>query len=475
MQVDEQHVTKTMSLRVGKPTTRRSRKKEQRLSVHRSVDTAFAAQIRLIDKEVFMDKIKETVRHDATRVRQYIVSFLKWTLIALITGGLGGVIGAGFRWAITYVTEVRVSHPWLHYLLPVGGLMIAFLYRVTKLSGHADTNLIINSVRTEGKVPILLAPVIFLATVITHLFGGSAGREGAALQLGGCIGSFIGRVVRLDEKDMHIAVMCGMSGLFSALFGTPLTATVFAMEVISVGIIYYSAFLPCIVAALTAYGVTMLFKLAPTAYHIGDFPVLTPLNILLTAVIGLAAALVSIVFCFALEQTHKLAAKYLPNEYLRTLAGGAAVVLLTLILGFRYNGIGGEVIAAALTEGKALPYDFVLKMLFTVLTIGFGYKGGEIIPTFFIGATMGATLAPLIGLPAAFGAAIGLIALFCAVVNCPIASIILSIELFGSEGLIFFAVALCISYMLSGYYSLYSGQKIMYSKRRARFINRNAK
>ncbi|MBQ3284587.1 MAG: chloride channel protein [Ruminococcus sp.] len=422
-----------------------------------------------------MDKLKETAKHNASRVKQYIISFFKWTLIALITGAVGGGIGAGFRYAITWVTDIRMQNPWLCFLLPAGGVIIAFLYRVTKLSGHADTNLIINSVRSEDKVPILLAPVIFLSTVITHLFGGSAGREGAALQLGGCIGSFIGRVVRLNEKDMPIALMCGMSGLFSALFGTPLTATVFAMEVISVGVIYYSAFLPCLVAALTAFGVTFLCGLSPAAYALTVVPELNILNILTVAVIGVAAAVMSIVFCVSLEQTHKFAAKFFHNEYLRTAVGGTAIALLTLLIGTRYNGIGGEVIAAAVTEGEALPYDFILKMLFTVVTIGFGYKGGEIIPTFFIGATLGATLSPLLGLPASFGAAIGLVALFCAVVNCPIASIILSIELFGSRGLIFFAVSLCVSYMLSGYYSLYSGQKIMYSKRRARFINKQAK
>ena len=422
-----------------------------------------------------MDKFKETVRHDASRVKQYILSFLKWTVIAIVTGALGGAIGAAFRYAISFVTEFRGDNPWLCYLLPLGGLMIAFLYRVTKLSGHADTNLIISSVRDEDKVPILLAPVIFLSTVITHLFGGSAGREGAALQLGGCIGSFIGRIARLNEKDMPIALMCGMSGLFSALFGTPLTATVFAMEVISVGVIYYSAFLPCIVAALTAFGITKLFGLAPTVYTIEMIPELNILNILTVGVLGIAAAVLSIIFCFSLEQTHKLAVKFFHNEYLRTAVGGTAIALLTLLIGTRYNGIGGEVIAEAVTQGKALPYDFFLKMVFTVITIGFGYKGGEIIPTFFIGAVMGATLAPLLGLPASFGAAIGLIALFCAVVNCPIASIILSIELFGSKGLIFFAVALCVSYMLSGYFSLYPGQKIMYSKRRARYINKQAK
>lgn len=422
-----------------------------------------------------MDNLKQTVRHDASRVKQYIISFFKWTIIAALTGALGGAIGAAFRYAITYVTEFRGNNPWLCYLLPLGGVMIAFLYRITKLSGHADTNLIISSVRDEDKVPILLAPVIFLSTVITHLFGGSAGREGAALQLGGCIGSFIGRIARLNEKDMPIALMCGMSGLFSALFGTPLTATIFAMEVISVGVIYYSAFLPCIVAALTAFGITKLFGLSPTAYPLANIPQLNIVNLLTVGVIGVAAAVMSIVFCVSLEKTHALAVKYFHNEYLRTAVGGTAIALLTLLIGTRYNGIGGEVIAEAITDGRALPYDFILKMAFTVITIGFGYKGGEIIPTFFIGAAMGATLAPLLGLPATFGAAIGLIALFCAVVNCPLASIILSIELFGSKGLVFFAVALCVSYMLSGYYSLYSGQKIMYSKRRARFINKQAK
>ena len=422
-----------------------------------------------------MEEIKKTLRHDASRVRQYILSFFKWTLIALITGGIGGGLGAGFRYAVNFVTEMRTENSWLCFLLPVGGVIIAFLYRVTKLSGVGDTNLIINSVRTEGRVPILLAPVIFLSTVITHLFGGSAGREGAALQLGGCIGSFIGRGFRLNEKDLHLAVMCGMSGLFSALFGTPLTATVFAMEVISVGIFYYSAFLPCIVSALTAYGITLLCGLAPTSFMLTELPELNVPNILLVAVIGIAAALVSIVFCIALEQTHKFAAKYLKNEYLRVLVGGAGIALMTLVIGTRYNGIGGEVISAAVVQGEALPYDFILKILFTAITIGFGYKGGEIIPTFFVGATMGALLGSLIGLPAGFAAAVGLIALFCGMVNCPIASLILSVELFGSKGLLFFAVAICLSYMLSGYYGLYSGQKIMYSKRRARYVNRNAK
>lgn len=422
-----------------------------------------------------MIDFKETVQHDSKRVKDYIVSFFKWVLIAAVTGIIGGGVGALFRYAIDYVTSLRSEYTFLYYLLPLGGVIIAFLYRVTKLSGHADTNLIINSVRTDDKLPLMLMPVIFISTVLTHLFGGSAGREGAALQLGGCIGSGIGRLVRLNEKDMHIAVMCGMSGLFCALFGTPLTAAIFAMEVISVGIIYYSAFVPCIVSSLSAFSVTGLLGLSPVSYQLTVIPQLNFVNLLLTAVIGIGCAVVSIAFCLSLKWTHKLAAKFLKNEYLRTAVGGTIVVLLTLPIGTRYSGTGGMVIFSAITEGYALPYDFVLKIAFTALTIGFGYKGGEIIPTFFIGSTFGVLTGSLLGLPPQFAAALGLVSLFCAVVNCPIASLILSVELFGGAGILFFGVSVAISYMLSGYYSLYSGQKIMYSKRRARYINKNAK
>ena len=420
-----------------------------------------------------MDKIRESIRHGATRSKQYAMSFLKWILIAALTGAFGGAMGAAFRYTINYVTHVRETYSFLYLLLPIGGLVIAFLYRVTKLSGHADTNLIITSVRTDSRLPLRLMPVIFISTAITHLFGGSAGREGAALQLGGTLGSAMGRLFRLNEKDMHIAVMCGMSGLFSALFGTPLTAAIFAMEVISVGIIYYSSFIPCIVSSLTAYAMTGFLGLEGAHFTIADIPALSLVDILLTAVIGVGCALVSIVFCIALKQTHNLAAKYLTNEYLRVAVGGAVIVLLTLLFGTRYAGTGGAVIEAAIAGEQVLPYDFILKIIFTALTIGFGYKGGEIIPTFFIGATLGSLIGSLIGLPPSFSAAVGLIALFCAVVNCPIASIILSVELFGAQGIVLFAVAVCVSFMLSGYYGLYTGQKIMYSKRRARYINRN--
>lgn len=422
-----------------------------------------------------MNDFTDSVKYKSHRIWQYICSFFKWLLFSLVTGAIGGLVGVMFRICVDYVTGVRENNYYLFCLLPVGGLVIAFLYRITKLNGIGDTNLIITSVRSDKKLPLILAPVIFISTVITQLFGGSAGREGAALQLGGCIGNNIGKVFHLNEKDLHIATMCGMSGLFSALFGTPLTATVFAMEVISVGIFYYSAFFPCIVSALCAYGITWVFKLKEVSFSFDAVPNTDILSILKVSVLGISCAVVSIVFCLSLKYTHKYAVKFFKNEYLRIFVGGAVIVVLTLILGTRYNGTGISQINSAIENGECLPYDFILKIVFTAITIGFGYKGGEIIPTFFIGATLGSLLGPLLGLPAGFCAAVCLVAMFCGVVNCPIASLVLSVELFSSNGIVLFAVAICLSFMLSGYYGLYTGQKIMYSKRRARFVNRNTK
>ena len=424
-----------------------------------------------------MEKIKNKVVHKLHRVWQYIVSFLKWVFIALITGAIGGAVGGLFRFCVDLATKVRNAYEFLIFFLPLGGLIIVLLYKVTKLSHKADTNLVIKSIRSDDKVPVMLAPVIFLSTVITQLLGGSAGREGAALQLGGCIGEQVGDLFKLDEKDMHICVMCGMSGLFSALFGTPLTATIFAMEVISVGIFYYSAFVPCLVSSLVSFSITTLMGLKPVVYSITNAPQMDMWNVLRVAVVGVGCAVMGILFCLALRVSHKYSQKLIKNDYLRVVVGGLLIVGLTALMGTRYNGIGESVIHSAFVYGDINWYDPFMKILFTAITIGFGFKGGEIIPTLFIGATFGYVLGAAVGLDPAFSAAVGMVALFCAVVNCPMASLALSVELFSGGGgsIILFAVALAVSFMLSGYYGLYSGQKIVYSKRRARFVDRNAK
>lgn len=405
---------------------------------------------------------------------KYILIFLKWVGIAVATGISGGLVGTAFHKSVELVTEVRTAWPFIIYLLPISGLAIAWIYRFFKLES-VDTNRIISSVRSDKKVPIALAPAIFVSTVLTHLFGGSAGREGAALQLGGTIGYHLGRLFRLTEKDSHLIVMCGMSAVFSALFGTPLTAALFAMGVISIGIMYYSGLVPCVVSALTAYSVAGLFKVEPVRYHIIP-PVGTDIKtILLSALIGVICAGVSVLFCLLMHKSEKYIKKYIKDPFVRAFVGGLVIILLSFLPhGREYLGAGTGIIDSAVNNGIARPEAFLLKMIFTAVTIGCGYKGGEIVPTFFIGSTLGCTVSGLLGIDSGFGASLGLVATFCGVVNCPIASIMLAVELFSTGNIIPYAVACAVSFMLSGNFGLYRDQKIMYSKLTAEYVNANA-
>ena len=270
--------------------------------------------------------------------------------------------------------------------------------------------------------------------------------------------------------------LCGMSGLFAALFGTPLTATIFAIEVISIGVVYYSALIPCLSSSLMAYYIVKLLGIKAVSFNIKTVPAPGPVISFKVMTLAAVIAGISILFCAAMHGSHKLFKKYIKNEFLRIAIGAAIIILLTLIFpDRRYNGTGMQIIREAIEQGHALPYDFVLKIIFTAITIGVGFRGGEMVPTFFIGATLGCTVGTFIGLDPSFAAAIGFVAMFCAVMNCPIASIILSIEVFGAQGLLFFAVACAVSYMLSGYYGLYTSQKIIYSKLKAEFINADTK
>lgn len=411
-----------------------------------------------------MERLKERVAH----IGQYAVTLLKWMVLGGVIGLVGGIIGSLFHIGVDTATQARLAHPWVLYLMPVGGLAIVGLYRLTKTEGKG-TNDIIASVHFGEQVPGLLVPVIFVSTVITHLCGGSAGREGAALQIGGGIGYQAGRLLRLGEKDLPLATLCGMSGVFAALFGTPLTATVFALEVISVGVLYYAGLVPCLTAALTGYLVSVLMGVPPTRFTV-TVPGLEVRTMLLVMVLALLCAVVSILFCRGLHGVEHLMKRTLKNPYLRVAVGAAVLIGLTLLTNGDYNGAGMEVIGRAIA-GQADPWAWVWKLLFTAITIGCGFKGGEVVPSFFVGAAFGCVAAGWLGLPADFGAAMGLVSVFCGAVNCPLASIILSVELFGSGDLLYFAMACSISYLISGYCGLYSSQTILYSKLRAEFIN----
>ena len=411
-----------------------------------------------------MERLKERVAH----IGQYAVTLLKWMVLGGVIGLVGGIIGSLFHIGVDTATQARLAHPWVLYLMPVGGLAIVGLYRLTKTEGKG-TNDIIASVHFGEQVPGLLVPVIFVSTVITHLCGGSAGREGAALQIGGGIGYQAGRLLRLGEKDLPLATLCGMSGVFAALFGTPLTATVFALEVISVGVLYYAGLVPCLTAAMTGYLVSVLMGVPPTRFTV-TVPGLEVRTMLLVIVLALLCAVVSILFCRGLHGVEHLLKRTLKNPYLRVAVGAAVLIGLTLLTNGDYNGAGMEVIGRAIA-GQADPWAWVWKLLFTAITIGCGFKGGEVVPSFFVGAAFGCVAAGWLGLPAGFGAAMGLVSVFCGAVNCPLASIILSVELFGSGDLLYFAMACSISYLISGYCGLYSSQTILYSKLRAEFIN----
>ena len=412
-------------------------------------------------------------RRKATSAANYGKTFLKWAVIAACIGLVGGLVGAAFHMSVNAVTTLRGAHPWLLYLMPLAGLLVVWVYRVTQMEGKG-TNDIIHSIHFGEKVPLMLTPVIFLATVLTHVVGGSAGREGAALQIGGSIGCQVGRLFRQDDRNVRVATMCGMSAVFAALFGTPLTAAVFALEVLTVGVFYYMAFIPCLIAALTGYGVSLLFRLPPTRFAILEAFDLSLAGVLQIMALSVLCALVSIAFCVSMHKTERLLQRKLVNPYARVLLGSAVLIVLTLLCGTDYNGAGTDVITAAM-GGAAVPWAWALKIVFTALTIGCGFKGGEIVPAFFIGATFGCFMGGLLGIPASFGAALGIVAVFCGAVNCPIASLILSVELFGAGELSYFAIACGVSYMLSGYYGIYQSQEIRYSKLKPEKIEIHAK
>lgn len=403
--------------------------------------------------------------------KEYGATLLKWLVFSLAVGITVGLAGALFHMAIDRATGLREAHGWILFFLPLAGLLIVWAYHATGMSDDKGTEYIIGAVREGRILRIRTAPLIFLSTVLTHLTGGSAGREGAALQLGGSMSNFIGRLLHLDKNDDRIITMCGMAAGFSALFGTPLAAAIMSMEVVSVGVMYYSAIVPCVLSALIAQEVALYLGVAPTAFTVTGVPELEPLVLVQLLGLGVLCALVAILFCGVMHLAPKLYDKITQNPYLRVVIGGGAVVLLSLLLGSDYNGAGVGVIQNAL-QGTARPEAFVLKVILTALTLAAGFKGGEIVPAFFCGATFGCFYGALLGLPASFAAAVGLVSVFCGVTNCPLTAILLAYELYGGQGLPLYALTIAVSYMLSGYSGLYHAQKIVYSKLRPEFINR---
>jgi H+/Cl- antiporter ClcA len=292
------------------------------------------------------------------------------------------------------------------------------------------------------------------------------------MQMGGGIAANLCRIFKLNPRDRSLFIMCGMSGLISVLFGTPLMATFLSMEVISIGVIYYAAFLPCLLTSLTAFLVSELFGITPMRYTLADIPALNALTVVQVAILAVACGAVSILFCGAMKLWGTNSKKYIPNQYYRILFGSLIVVVLTLILGTQaYNGSSAALLNTAINYGTAHPLDFAFKLILTAITLQSGFKGGAVFPALVIGATFGCQFGALIGIDPCFAAAIGMIAVFCGSVNCPIASILFAAEVFGGTSLVLFAIAVAISFVFSGYFTIFPGQHFIYSKLRMEYKN----
>ena len=418
---------------------------------------------------------KIVIKYYYERIRQNTGNFLKWMGLSVLTGLVVGGASAVFAGCIKAATEYRDTHNWIFMLLPVAGVLIVFMYeKIGRQDG--GTNQVLATIKSKDDVPFLSAPLIFVSTLLTHLTGGSAGREGASIQFGGSIGNWLGKLAHLDEFDHHVMIMCGMSAAFAAVFGTPMAAAVFALEVVSVGVMYYAALMPCMIASLIASGFAAGMGVTPESFHVTDIPALTVETGLKMGAIALGCAVVSIMFCIALNGAAGLYGRWFKNKYVRVAVGACLVIVVTFILRTdEYMGAGAELIEKAVENGQADTFAFFWKMVLTALTMRAGFRGGEIVPSFCIGATFGCVMGNLMGISPSICAACGMAAVFCGVTNCPITSILIAFEMFGFKGVSFYLIAVSISYAASGYYGLYKDQTIVYSKYKAKYVNRHTR
>ena len=400
--------------------------------------------------------------------------FIKWSALALAIGSVAGAAGTIFSMGVSWATGFRLSHPSMLFFLPVSGLLIVWMYHSFHEEGNRGTNMVIDAISSNERVTPATGPLIFFSTILTHLGGGSSGREGAALQLGGSIGNSFGEWFKLDERDKKIAIMCGMSAVFSALFGTPVAAAIFSLEVVSVGVLYYAALVPCVFSSFLAVGIARAAGLEGEHFPVEMIPALDLKAMGLLVLLGILCAAVSILFCVLLHTAEHAYRKYFPDARVRILAGSFLFIALTLLSGTRdYCGSSMGLIESSI-EGSARYEAFLMKMLFTAVALGAGFKGGEIVPTLCVGAALGCAFGEITGFAPSLCAACGMAALFAGVTNCPITSLVIALELFGYEGMEYFSIIIAVAFALSGYYGLYASQKFVYSKTRTEFINRRS-
>jgi H+/Cl- antiporter ClcA len=393
-----------------------------------------------------------------------ILSHVCWSGLIGVGAGLASAV---FLITLTMATTQFTMQPWLIWLLPCAGALVAWVYQRFGASANAGNNLILEQLHTRDRavVPLRMLPLVLLSTLITHLTGGSTGREGTAVQMGGSLAATLARLTAQDARDTRILLMAGISAGFGGVFGTPLAATVFGMEVLAVGGLRYVALLPCLIAAYVADWTVRTLGVPHFHYHIAWIPTLTPLLVGKVIIAAICFAGASMLF---VESTHAISQwsrRVFVAPVWRAVAGGLLVIALTLLSGTTaYNGLSLPLLHASFTTAGVVWWAFALKLLFTVVTLGFGYKGGEVTPLFVIGATLGAALAPLLVLPTDLLAALGFVAVFAAAANTPLACILMGVELFGSAPLMLIGICTLVAYTVSGHRSIYTAQRVVTHK-----------
>ncbi|WP_345950564.1 voltage-gated chloride channel family protein [Mucilaginibacter sp. PAMB04274] len=403
---------------------------------------------------------------------------LRWTIVTIPVAVAVGSMVALFLWLLNWSIHYRFAHTWLLYLLPFAGIAIHFLYKLYGQSAEKGNNLIIDQIHEPGAgIPKRMAPLILATTVITHLFGGSAGREGTAVQIGGSIAHWIGSLFKLNAKDLRIVLTAGVAAGFGAVFGTPLAGTIFAMEVVTIGRIQYNALIPCLIAGLIGDATVAAWGVQHTTYHIrylttgqtiyGHHIAVNFWLLVKVIVSSVFFGLAAYAFAKAVHGIKTLANNFIKTGWMIPAVGGIIIILLTLLLGKPdYLSLGVEpeypgavTIVSAFEQGGAHFFSWLWKLIYTAITLGTGFKGGEVTPLFYIGATLGNTLANIFNAPESLFAALGFIAVFAGASNTPLACTIMGIELFGSQHALLFAVACFTAYFFSGDTGIYSAQR----------------